>query len=89
MLSDCLTTAQVAAARKVYSGVINPRTKEADFPGLMPGSEMGWGTQAGAKPFGPGIDQFKYIVFKNPDWDYKTFNFDQRRRLSRSRPTTT
>ncbi len=74
--NDCLTPAQVATARKVYSGVINPRTKEVLFPGLMPGSEMGWGTQVGPNPFGPGVDEFRYIVFKNPDWDYKTFNFD-------------
>jgi feruloyl esterase len=60
----------------VYSGVINPRTKEQIFPGLMPGSELGWATQVGPGPFGPGVDEFKYIVFKNPDWDYKTLNFD-------------
>jgi feruloyl esterase len=74
--NDCLSAPQVAAARKVYSGVINPRTKEVIFPGLMPGSEMGWGTQAGANPFGPGLDEFRFVVFKNPDWDYKTMNFD-------------
>jgi feruloyl esterase len=74
--SECLTTAQVEGARKIYSGVINPRTKEVIFPGLMPGSEMGWGTQAGPNAFGPGVDLFKYVVFNNPDWDYKTMNFD-------------
>ncbi len=73
---DCLTPAQVATARKIYSGAINPRTKEVIFPGLEPGSELGWGTQAGPNPFTPGLDEFKYVVFKNPDWDYKTFNFD-------------
>jgi feruloyl esterase len=72
--NDCLTAPQVETARKVYSGVINPRTKEQIFPGLMPGSEMGWGTQVGANPFGPGLDEFRFIVFKNPDWDYKTMN---------------
>lgn len=74
--NDCLTAAQVATARKIYSGVINPRTKQVIFPGLEPGSELGWGTQAGPNPFTPGLDEFKYVVFKNPDWDYKTFNFD-------------
>lgn len=74
--NDCLTAAQVTTARKVYSGVINPRTKEVAFPGLEPGSELGWGTQVGPNPFNPGLDEFRYIVFKNPDWDYKTFNFD-------------
>lgn len=74
--NDCLTAPQVTAARKIYSGVINPRTKEVIFPGLMPGSELGWNTQAGANPFGPGLDEFRFVVFKNPDWDYKTMNFD-------------
>jgi feruloyl esterase len=74
--ADCLTAPQVEAARKIYSGVIDPRTKRTVFPGLMYGSELGWGTQAGARPFGAATDYFKYIVFKSPDWDYKTFNFD-------------
>ncbi len=73
--SGCLTAPQVEAARKIYSGVINSSTKDVVFPGLTPGSELAWGTQAGARPFGAATDYFKYIVFKNPDWDYKTLNF--------------
>lgn len=73
--TGCLTAPEVEAARKVYSGVINSKTKEVVFPGLAPGSELGWGTQAGPRPFGAATDYFKYIVFKNPDWDYKTLNF--------------
>jgi feruloyl esterase len=71
----CLTAPEVEAARKIYSGVINSSTKEVVFPGLMPGSELGWGTQAGPRPFNAATDYFKYIVFKNPDWDYGTLNF--------------
>ena len=73
---SCLTTAQVETARRIYSDVINPRTKREIFPGHEPGSELGWNTMAGPNPFGVGTDLFKYIVFNNPDWDYKTFNFD-------------
>ncbi len=73
---NCLTAAQVDTVRKIYSGAINPRTKQVIFPGLMPGSELGWATQAGLRPFGAGVDQFRYLVFNNPDWDYKTLNFD-------------
>ena len=40
--ADCLTAAQVEAARKVYSPLLNPRTKTEIFPGLLPGSELGW-----------------------------------------------
>jgi len=73
---SCLTTAQVETARRIYSDVINPRTKREIFPGHEPGSELGWNTMAGPNPFTVGTDLFKYIVFNNPDWDYKTFNFD-------------
>lgn len=71
----CLTPGEVETARKIYSGVVNTETKEVVFPGLMPGSELGWGVQAGPRPFTAGTDYFKYIVFKNPEWDYKTLNF--------------
>lgn len=73
--TGCLTAEEVEAAKKIYSGVINSKTQEAVFPGMAPGSELGWGTQAGARPFNAATDYFKYIVFKNPDWDYETFQF--------------
>ncbi len=74
--ASCLTAAQVETVRRIYSDVINPRTKREIFPGHEPGSELGWNTMAGPQPFGVGLDLFKYMVFNNPDWDYKTFNFD-------------
>ncbi|HEX4137434.1 MAG TPA: tannase/feruloyl esterase family alpha/beta hydrolase [Bryobacteraceae bacterium] len=73
---SCLTTAQVETARRIYSDVSNPRTKREIFPGHEPGSELGWNTMAGPQPFSVGTDLFKYIIFNNPSWDYKTFNFD-------------
>jgi feruloyl esterase len=72
----CLTTPQVETARKIYASVTNPRTKEEIFPGHEPGSELGWNTMAGPQAFGLGLDLFKFIVFKDPNWDYRTFNFD-------------
>jgi len=74
--ATCLTSEQVATVRKIYASVTNPRTKQEIFPGHEPGSEMGWNTMASANPFGLGTDLFKYIVFQNPNWDYKTYNFD-------------
>ncbi len=73
--NGCLTAPEVEAVKNIYSGVINSATKEVVFPGLMPGSELGWGTQAGPRPFSAATDYFKYIVFKNPEWDYRTLNF--------------
>jgi Tannase and feruloyl esterase len=72
----CLTTPQVEAARKVYAASMNPRTKEELFTPLYPGSEMGWGTWGGPQPFGIALDYFKYVLFKDPAWDYRTLNFD-------------
>ena len=44
---SCLTAAQVITARMVYSPATNPRTKQQIYPGLVPGSELGWAAQAG------------------------------------------
>jgi len=73
---DCLTAAQVDSARKIYSPAINPRTKEQIFPGFEPGSEKGWGLAASAQPPQLTLTGLRNRVFKNPNWDYKTFNFD-------------
>ena len=72
----CLTSAQVETVRKIYSDVTNPRTKQVIFQRHEPGSEMGWNTMAGANPMGLGLDLFKYVVFQDTNWDYKTMNFD-------------
>lgn len=75
--SSCLTAPQVEAARKIYSALKNPRTKQEIYPGFEPGSENGWGQfVAGPTPTAFATDLFKYVVFNNPDWDYKTLNFD-------------
>jgi feruloyl esterase len=73
---SCLTAAQVETARRIYAPVVNARTGQTILPGLSPGSELGWNTMAGAQPFSIGIDLFRYIVFSDPNWDYKTFRFD-------------
>ncbi len=74
--ADCLTTQQIDAAKKIYAPLVNPRTGEKIFPGLEPGSELGWAGLAGPQPFPVPIDTFRYVVFKNPDWDYHKMNFD-------------
>ena len=69
--AGCLTPPQVAAARKMYAGATNTRTGEPIFPGLEPGSELGWS----ATPISYAVDWLKY-VFSDPNWDPKTLNFD-------------
>jgi feruloyl esterase len=71
----CLTSAQVEAARKIYAGVKNPKTGAEIFPGLEPGSELSWGGPAGGPvPLAVGGDLFKYVVFRDPNWDFRTFD---------------
>jgi feruloyl esterase len=78
VLSDpagCLTAPQVEAARKLYAGVIHPKTGERIFPRLEPGSELSWGGPAGGpEPLAVGADLFKFVVFKDPKWNFRTFD---------------
>jgi len=73
----CLTAPQVTAARKIYANSVNPTTKEKIFPGFAPGSEITWTATAGAQPFPIPVDFYKYFVFANAAWDWKTFDFDK------------
>jgi feruloyl esterase len=74
--SECLTAPQIETVKKILSPSRNPRTGEEIYPGLEPGAELGWATLAGPQPFAATTDHFKYVVFKDPDWDWKTLNFD-------------
>jgi feruloyl esterase len=74
--ADCLTSAQVETARLSYIPAVNPRTGEEIFPGLEPGRELGWSTFGGQQPFAPGAQMYQFMIFNNPNWDYKTLNFD-------------
>ena len=70
--ASCLADAQVTAVQKVYAGPTNPRTGKQIYVGLERGSEPGWNPV----PVGYAVDYFKYIVFKDPNWDPKTLNYD-------------
>ena len=74
----CLTAPQVEAAEKIYGPATNPRTGEAIFPGLERGSERGWAFMTGGKePSEIGMAEFRDIVYHDPNWDWRTFDFDQ------------
>jgi feruloyl esterase len=75
---SCLTAPQAEAAKQIYSPGKNPRTGLELFPSLVPGSELGWGIQAqGPDPSQNIYDQFRYVVYKDPNWDWRTFDFDK------------
>ena len=83
--NDCLTPAQVKAVQQIWSGV---RRSDGSlvFPGLVPGGEAapgGWELWVtGSKPFSSlhwlgGEGFFRHFVFEDPDWDFRTFDFDR------------
>jgi feruloyl esterase len=72
---ECLTSAQVETARALYAPVKNPADGSVVRPALLqPGSELGWATLAGPQPIGNATEAYKFVVFKNANWDWRTFN---------------
>jgi feruloyl esterase len=78
--AGCLNPAEVEAATKIYSAATNPRTGTPIYPGLVRGSELGWSQfLSGPAPVPLGISSsyFKYVVFKDGNWDYRTLDLDR------------
>jgi len=73
---SCLTKVQVETAKLMYSPVRNPKTNR-EIGGVEPGSELGW-TDLGwtASAQATGLDQFRFLVFRDPKWDLQHFNVD-------------
>ena len=74
---DCLTAAQVEAAKRIYGPLDSPRTHREISPGLEPGSELGWVVFAGPEPFSISNDYFRYVVHQNRNWDFRAFDVDK------------
>lgn len=80
--SACLTSAQVETVRKIYARF--ERHGAMIFPGFERGSELGWGTMGGPQPFTIGLDLFRYVVYAEPNWDFRKFNFESDDDLART-----
>ena len=70
-----ITSRQIEAARRVYGGLKDPMTGAQLYPGLAPGSEPFWVNRDPASPFPIPISHYKWLVFRDPEWDWKTFDF--------------
>jgi feruloyl esterase len=81
--ATCLTRPQVVAARKIYAAVVDPRTGEQVSPGLEPGSEMLWGGVAGPQPHAMYHSLFRFVVFKDPAWDFRSLDVGKHLDLAR------
>ncbi len=75
---NCLTEPQVDTMRAIYGGVVNPRTGEVQFEGFPPGSEQQLAALVmGPVPFMAATSYMRDIVFDDPEWDFKSFDYDQ------------
>jgi len=71
---SCLTAAQVETARGMYEPIADPATGQVISAALLqPGSELEWGRLAGPEPLTNAVEPFKFVVFKNAEWDWRAF----------------
>ena len=74
---DCLTPRQVQTAQTIISPATDSKGHVL-FPRLEPGTELEWGRLAGGpNPVDLFVDQFRYIVYQDPKWDWRTFDMDR------------
>ena len=73
----CLTAPQVQAVKKIYDGPKNPRTGERILAGFPRGSETGWGGYFVGQKEASRADFWKLWLFHDPNWDWKTFDYDK------------
>jgi len=81
---QCLQPGQVKALEQIYQGARNPRTGQQIYPGLEPGGEgpqpgnPGWSMiMNGQSPFAIDNAVLGGMGFRNPNWDWRTFDFDK------------
>jgi feruloyl esterase len=70
---DCLTAPQVDLLKKLYAGLVNPRTGELLHSPMVPGNV---GNLSAANPMGVALGLFQNLIFQDPNWDWRTFNVD-------------
>ncbi len=71
---DCLTQGQVESAKALTSPITDSKTgKVIDVRHLWPGSELGWATLGAAEPLPISVSGLANILFKDPKWDWRTF----------------
>ena len=74
---NCLTAPQVEFVQMLYAGPINPRTKQRQFAAPVPGTEGNFGNYSADNAMGVAVALFKYMIFQDPNWDWKTLDLDK------------
>ena len=74
----CLTKTQVEALKDIYGGTRNLRTGKIVFAGFAPGSEQQlMALTSGPEPFSVATSFFRDVVFNDPNWNFKSFDYDK------------
>ena len=74
---DCLTPRQVQTAQTIVSPATTA-TGRIVFPRLEPGTELRWARLAGGpKPADLFLDQFRYVVYHDPEWDWRSIDLER------------
>jgi feruloyl esterase len=71
----CLTPEQAAVADKFYQAVRDPKDGTLIFPGMLPGSELGWGMIP--VPMPPAVGEYQFVVQGDAHWDPYTFDLSK------------
>jgi Tannase and feruloyl esterase len=72
--TNCLTPGQVESAKALTTPLKDIRTgKLIDERHLWPGSELGWTNLGGASPLGLSSSGLANILYKDPKWDWRSF----------------
>ena len=71
---NCLTAAQVDSVRRIYEGAKDPSTGRRFWYGYEKSSETFWPGHIN-NPFNTPVSYFKYMVLKDPNWDWKNLSF--------------
>ena len=74
---DCLTARQAQTADTMLSPA-TAASGEVVFPRLEPATELEWARLAGGPaPADLFLDQFRYVVYQDPNWDWRTFDLER------------
>lgn len=73
--TDCLTNAQLVAAKAIYAGPKDVRTNKEVYPGFVVGSESSWLQQEGTLATAYAIPLLQNLVFDNEVYNASTFNW--------------
>jgi feruloyl esterase len=73
--NSCLTPAEVATVKAIYTSPANPKTKR-EIAGLVPGSESSWTDLGWSGPArSTGLELMRFVA-NDPQWTIAQFNFE-------------